>query len=32
MLKYQANSSWVVLLLILVTTLFYKALTLQGEI
>ena len=32
MLKYQANPSWVVLSLILMTTLLYKALILQGEI
>ena len=31
-LKYQANSSCVILSLILLTTLFYKALILQGEI
>ena len=32
MIKYQANSSFVILSLILITTLFYKALILQGEI
>ena len=30
--KYQANSSCVIMSLILMTTLFYKALILQGEI
>ena len=32
MLKYRANSSYMILSLILMTTLFYKALILQGEI
>ena len=32
LLKYQANSSCMILSLILVTTLFYKVLVLQGEI
>ena len=31
LLKYQANSSCVIMSLILMTTLFYKALLLQGE-
>ena len=31
-IKYQANSSCVIMSLILMTTLFYKALILQGEI
>ena len=30
--KYQANSSCVIMSIILITTLFYKALILQGEI
>ena len=32
LLKYQLNSSCVIKSLILMTTLFYKALVLQGEI
>ena len=32
LINYQANSSCVVMSLILMTTLFYKALMLQGEI
>ena len=32
LIKYQANSSWVIMSVILMTTLFYKALILQGEI
>ena len=32
LIKYQANSSGVVMSLILMTTLFHKALILQGEI
>ena len=32
LIKYQANSSCVVVFVILITTLFYKALMLQGEI
>ena len=32
LIKYQANSSCVIMSLILMTTLFYKALILQGEI
>ena len=31
-MKYQPNSSSVIMSVILMTTLFYKALTLQGEI
>ena len=31
-MKYQANLSCVIMSLILMTTLFYKALILQGEI
>ena len=31
-MKYQANSSSVIMSVILITTLFYKALILQGEI
>ena len=31
-MKYQANSSCVIMFAILMTTLFYKALILQGEI
>ena len=31
-MKYQANSSYVIMFVILMTTLFYKALILQGEI
>ena len=31
-MKYQANSSSVIVSVILITTLFYKALILQGEI
>ena len=32
LIKYQANSSCVIMSVILMTTLFYKALILQGEI
>ena len=32
LIKYQANSSCVIMSVILITTLFYKALILQGEI
>ena len=32
LIKYQANSSCVIMSVILITTLFYKALKLQGEI
>ena len=32
MMKYQANSPGVIMPVILITTLFYKALILQGEI
>ena len=32
LIKYQANSSCVIMFVILMTTLFYKALILQGEI
>ena len=32
LIKYQANSSWVIMFVILMTTLFNKALILQGEI
>ena len=32
LIKYQANSSWVIMSVILMTTLFNKALILQGEI
>ena len=32
LIKYQANSSCVIMSLILMTTLFYKALILQGKI
>ena len=32
LIKYQANSSYVIMSVILMTTLFYKALILQGEI
>ena len=32
MIKYQANSSFLILCVILITALFYKALILQGEI
>ena len=32
LIKYQANSSCVIMFVILITTLFYKALKLQGEI
>ena len=32
LIKYQANTSFVILSLILMTTLFYKTLLLQGEI
>ena len=32
LIKYQENSSWVIMSVILMTTLFYKALILQGEI
>ena len=32
LIKYQANSSCVIMFVILITTLFYKALILQGEI
>ena len=32
LIKYQSNSSCVIMSVILMTTLFYKALTLQGEI
>ena len=32
LIKYQANSSCVIMAVILMTTLSYKALTLQGEI
>ena len=32
LIKYQENSSCVIMSVILTTTLFYKALTLQGEI
>ena len=32
MIKYQANSFCVIMSVILMTTLFYKALILQGEI
>ena len=32
LIKYQANSSYVIISIILMTTLFYKALILQGEI
>ena len=32
MIKCQANSSWVIMSVILMSTLFYKALILQGEI
>ena len=31
-MKYQANSSYVIMSIILMTTLFYEALILQGEI
>ena len=31
-IKYQVNSSCVIMFVILITTLFYKALILQGEI
>ena len=31
LLKYQLYSSWVIMSLILMTTLFYKALILEGE-
>ena len=32
LIKYQVNSSCVIMFVILITTLFYKALILQGEI
>ena len=32
LIKHQANSSWVIMSVILMTTLFYKALILQGKI
>ena len=32
LIKLQANSSYVIISIILITTLFYKALILQGEI
>ena len=32
LIKYQANSSYVILSVILMSTMFYKALILQGEI
>ena len=32
LIKYQVNSSCVIMFVILMTTLFYKALILQGEI
>ena len=32
LIKYQGSSSWVIMSVILMTTLFYKALILQGEI
>ena len=32
LIKYQANSSWVIMFVILMTTMFYKGLILQGEI
>ena len=32
LIKYKANSSYVILSVILMSTMFYKALILQGEI